>query len=97
LHYSGETQEDRMDDQITLRIPRELARLLARRAKERAVPKSQLVREALRGYLSSGTGEATPTHVRERIARYRGILELDAAAIEADALARQIREHNWRE
>lgn len=83
-----------MDDQVTFRIPSELARALARQARERRVPKSQLVREALRGYLeASAPASADP---RAALEQFRAIAPLDRAAIEADALARQIRKHNWR-
>jgi len=40
------------DDHLTLRLPRELARALARWARERGVPKSQLAREAVARYLA---------------------------------------------
>ena len=40
------------DDHLTLRLSRELARALARWARERGVPKSQLAREAVVSYLS---------------------------------------------
>jgi predicted DNA-binding protein len=82
-------------DQITLRIPRELAQALARRARERGVPKSQLVREALRGYLAQPVVRGSDA--RAVLERFRGTVPLDHAAIERDALARQIRDHNWRE
>jgi metal-responsive CopG/Arc/MetJ family transcriptional regulator len=85
-----------MDDQVTFRIPRELARALNRSARERGVPKSQLVREALREYLAAEP-EPEPGEIWRRIAKYKGIAALDHAAIEADPIARQIREHNWRE
>jgi predicted DNA-binding protein len=39
------------DAQVTFRLPRRLARALARRARERGVPKSHLVREVLEAYL----------------------------------------------
>lgn len=42
------------DDHLTLRLPRELARALARWARERGVAKSHAVREAVARYLSSG-------------------------------------------
>ena len=41
------------DDHLTLRLPGSLARALAQWARERGVPKSQLVREAVGRYLSS--------------------------------------------
>jgi len=85
-----------MDDQLTFRIPRELSRALNRSARERRVPKSQLVREALRQYLAAEP-QAEPGEVWRRIEKYKGIVALDHAAIEADPIARQIRDHNWRE
>ncbi len=39
------------DTHLTLRLPAALARALARRARERGVPKSQLAREAVTRYL----------------------------------------------
>lgn len=84
-----------MDEQLTLRVSRDLARALARRAAERGVPRSQLVREALREYLAEGgAAEADP---RAALERFRGVAPLDRAAVEADVLARKIREHNWRD
>jgi predicted DNA-binding protein len=83
-----------MDDQVTFRIPQELARALARQARERRVPKSQLVREALRGYLEAAA--PVSPDARAALDRFRAIAPLDRAAIEGDALARQIRKHNWR-
>lgn len=41
------------DKHLTLRIPGDLARALARTARERGVPKSQVAREAVGRYLSS--------------------------------------------
>ena len=86
-----------MDDQLTLRIPKELGRALSHSARDRGVPKSQVVREALRQYL--GPGAATPDRatILKRLEAYRGIAALDHAAIESDPIARQIHEHNWRE
>jgi hypothetical protein len=45
-------------DHLTLRLPRDLARALARWARERGVPKSQLAREAVARYLAPA--DATP-------------------------------------
>lgn len=84
------------DDQITLRLPRALSRALGRRARERGVPKSQLAREALEAYLA-GRPEDEPGAAWGRIAPLVGSLRLDRAAVERDALARQLRAHNWRE
>ena len=83
------------DDQVTLRLPRELARLLSRRAKERGVPKSQMVREAIQAYLADGgleEGEAWRS-----VASLVGSEPLDASGIERDDMARRIRAHNWRD
>ena len=42
------------DDYLTLRLPRELARALARWARDHDLPKSQVVREAVARYLAPG-------------------------------------------
>jgi hypothetical protein len=87
-----------MDDQLTFRIPRALARALARKAKERAVPRAQLLREALTAYLAPGPVPAAPgADAWERVRDYVGSMPLDHPAIEADDVARRIREHNWRD
>jgi hypothetical protein len=83
-----------MDDQLTLRLPRDLARALSRRARELGVPKSQLVREALAHYVA--TPGPTPDNAWERVAPMVGSLTIDPAAVEADEIARRIRRHNWR-
>lgn len=85
-----------MEDQVTFRVPRDIARVLARYARQRGVPKSALVREALALYLAGPAAEAGPTDARQRIAPFIGVVSLDAAAVEQDQLARRIREHNWR-
>ena len=84
-----------MSAQTSLRLPAALARALERRARERGVPKSQLVREALELYLAAAPA-LTPDRVRERSAPYLGALALDPRRIAADPGARLIREHNWR-
>jgi metal-responsive CopG/Arc/MetJ family transcriptional regulator len=84
------------DDQVTIRLPRELARILARRARETGVPKSQLVREALQTYLAEAPADQSES-AWSRVADLVGSLSLDPAAIERDALTRQLRAHNWRE
>jgi hypothetical protein len=83
------------DDQITLRLPRALARALADRARKRAVPKSLLVREALEAYL--GAPASREGAAWQRVGEMVGSLTLDPAAIERDALAQQLRVHNWRD
>lgn len=84
------------DDQLTLRLPRSLARALSRQARERGLPKSQLVREALQAYLAGGPA-SDPADAWRRAAALVGTLALDGAAIERDAIAAQMRAHNWRE
>ncbi len=93
LHYNALL----VDDQVTFRIPKELARALIRSAQMRGVPKSQLLREALREYLGHRSAAPDRATILERLEAYRGIASLDHAAIEADPVARQIYEHNWRE
>lgn len=84
-----------METQTTFRLPAPLAQALTRLARERGVPKSQLVREALEQYLAQDE-PLTPNQVRERTAPYIGALRLDAGRLRADPGARLIREHNWR-
>lgn len=84
------------DDQLTLRVPSTLARALAQRASARNVPKSQLVREALERYLAEAPAEH-PAAVWERVASYAGSVTLDRKVATRDALAAQLRAHNWRE
>jgi predicted DNA-binding protein len=83
-----------MDDQLTFRIPRDLARALARRAKERGVPRAHVVREALATYLAE-TEPASPEELKRRLKRFIGAVELKPLS-EADEVTRQIYEHNWR-
>jgi len=47
------------DEHLTLRLSRALARALARRARERGVPKSQVARDAVGRYLAAS--DATPS------------------------------------
>ena len=46
-----------MDEQITIRVPRTLARALARRARAEGVKRSHLVRQALLGFLRPAAPE----------------------------------------
>jgi predicted transcriptional regulator len=85
-----------MENQLTFRLPREIARALARRAQERRVPKSLVVREALEAYLGTSGAGAEGVDARRRIAAFVGAVALDRAAIDRDAIARQIRRRNWR-
>jgi hypothetical protein len=84
-----------MTTQTTFRLPTALALALARRASERGVPKSRLVREALEQYLA-GSAPLDAGRVRERTAPYLGAIRLDAARPGDDPGARLIRERNWR-
>jgi predicted DNA-binding protein len=84
------------EDQLTLRLPRDLARLLARRARERGLPKSQVVREAIQVYLASASPPVAGA-AWDRVKHMVGSLEVDNAAIERDPVARLIKKHNWRD
>ena len=86
-----------MENQLTLRVPADLARRLAARAKAAGVKRSQVVREALQAFLSSTPELPRTNSVRERLAPYIGAVTLDAPSTERDELARRLREHNWRE
>lgn len=84
------------EDQLTLRVPASLSRALTQRARERDVPKSQVIREALERYLAEPPTDH-PSAMWERVAPYVGSVSLDRAGVERDALAAQLRAHNWRE
>ena len=86
-----------MDNQLTLRVPADLARRLAARAKAGGVKRSQVVREALQMYLASAPEQARTTSVKERLAPYIGAVTLDAPSAERDELSQRLRSHNWRE
>jgi len=88
-----------MDSQITLRLPKELARALTKRAKARGVPKSQLVREAVARYVA----EPEPLSDEEFRARYDAFVGsatsapgAHEAAMTDDPMYRQIYENNFR-
>lgn len=85
-----------MDSQITLRLSKELARALAKRAKARGVPKSQLVREAVQKYLAEPEQESDEAFW-ERNKHFIGSVQGDHEAMMADPIARQMYEHNFRE
>jgi hypothetical protein len=76
------------DTHLTLRLPRELARALARWARERGVPKSQVAREAVVRYLAPAPPERTPpVTAAEVAARWPTLPHLtpaEAAAFAAD-------------
>jgi hypothetical protein len=87
-----------MRDQLTIRLPREVAQALARRARQRRVPKARLVREALETYLGTGGAAAGGGALdpRERIAAFVGAVTLSRSATDRDVIAKRIRRHNWR-
>jgi hypothetical protein len=82
------------DDQITLRLPADLARLLRDRAHTAGAPASQLVREALQRYLMDQN--QAPGSAWERVAPLVGSIALDPTALKRDPIAARIRAHNWR-
>ena len=86
-----------MNDQITLRLPGDLASRIDRRAREAGVKRSAVVREALLAYLGPEGAPSKPLAVSERLAPFIGALRLDRPALERDDLAQRLREHNWRE
>ncbi|HEU4989477.1 MAG TPA: CopG family transcriptional regulator [Gemmatimonadaceae bacterium] len=74
------------DAHLTLRLPADLAALLDRRARERDTGRSQLVREAVAGYLagpSAAAPVATTRSGRELAARWGAIPRLDPEEAEA--------------
>lgn len=85
--------------QTSFRLPVELLRMLTRTAKQRGVPKSQLVREALERYLAAGNPPEprAPLAVRERTATYMGMIRLPDPDEADDPIAVRIRENNWRD
>jgi hypothetical protein len=85
-----------MADQTSFRLPPEMLRALSRLARQRGIPKSQLVREALEQYLASAAGgTATTMSVRERSAPYIGAINMGDTSSEDIAI--RIRRHNWRD
>ncbi len=85
-----------MDSQLTLRLPRELARELSRRARARGVAKSQLVREAVARYISEPE-PLTDADFLSRVTSFIGSLEGDQKAMAADPIARRMHDHNFRD
>ncbi|MFI5208037.1 MAG: CopG family transcriptional regulator [Gemmatimonadales bacterium] len=81
------------DSHLTLRLPRDLARTLARWARTRGVAKSALVREVLAAYLApaAAAGPSRPGVTAGELAARWGTLPrltvLDAAALERDVAA----------
>lgn len=85
-----------MDEQITLRLSRDLARALAKAARTRRVPKSQVVREALARYVAEPPEPENAAAIWERVKHYVGSAPLDHDAIMADPVASEIYRRNWR-
>jgi len=84
-----------MEDQTSFRLPREMLRELGRLAKQRGVPKSYLVREALELYLASPATESPVLTVRDRSAPYIGSVDLTGPG-DAESVADRVRRRNWR-
>lgn len=84
------------DEQLTLRLPADLARALKRLARERRVTRSRVVREAVQAYLSV-QGAPDAGEAWRQVAPLVGSVRLDPSALEQDSLARRIHDHNWRE
>jgi hypothetical protein len=84
-----------MSEQLSLRLPTQLARAIRKLARERGVPQARVVREALEAYLASPALDADAA--RDRLAPFLGAVALDRACLEGDPLAARIRSHNWRE
>ena len=82
------------DSHLTLRLPAELARALARLARARGLPKSQVAREAVASYLApaappEGPGPSRVT-ARQLAARWPGVPHLtpeEAGDLAADLTA----------
>jgi predicted transcriptional regulator len=88
-----------MDEHLTLRLPRELARALARWARRRRVPKSQVAREAVAaflavpgGTLSSATTAVTAAQLADRWQDLPALTPEEAKdfASDVEAAARQL-------
>ncbi|MBA3341706.1 MAG: hypothetical protein H0T48_07710 [Gemmatimonadaceae bacterium] len=82
-----------MGSHITLRLSLKLATVLARRARQLALPKSQLVRDAVNRYLSQGAVPPDSTRsltAAELAERWKGMPRLtpkEASDLEADLAA----------
>ena len=86
-----------MAEQTSFRLPREMLRELARVAKVRGVPKSQLVREALELYLTKPAAAESPgLSILDRSAPYIGSINLSGPG-DAESIADRVRRRNWRD
>ncbi len=80
------------DTHLTLRLPLELARALAKWARDHGLPKSQVAREAVARYLSpisavSNSRRVTGLELAERWAGLPRLTAEEAAAFDADIAA----------
>lgn len=78
------------DTHLTLRLTRELARALARWARERGVAKSEVAREAVQQYLAPSPASRPLITAAELAARWGGLPRLtdrEAADLGADVEA----------
>jgi hypothetical protein len=81
------------DDTLTLRLSRELAQALSRWARDRGVPRSAVVREAVAGYVAArdaGPAPAPPLTAASLAARWPGLARLtpdEARMLERDLAA----------
>lgn len=86
-----------MAEQTSFRLPAEMLREVERVARERGIPKSQLVREALERYLTKpAPGESGVLSVQDRTAPFIGSINLSGPG-DAEAIADRVRRRNWRE
>lgn len=69
-----------MAGQTSFRLPQNMLRALNKLARQRGVPKSQVVREAIEQYLAgSSTNQTKAMSVRERSAPYIGSINLSGS------------------
>ena len=84
-----------MSEQLSLRLPADLAKAIRKLAKARGVPRGAVVREAIEAYLASPAVDRS--RAAERLAPYLGSVSIDYEALRNDPIADQIYRHNWRE
>ena len=87
-----------MDQQTSFRLPRDMLRELERLSKERGVPKSRLVREALELYFSAPPqpADSPALTARDRSAPYIGLVDLTGPG-DSESIADRVRRRNWRD
>lgn len=86
-----------MEAQVTLRLPKEMDRALAKAAKARGLKKSHLVREAVAAYLARDEQAAEHERLRAVLREFVGSAPLDHDEVMKDPIARHIYEMNWRD